>query len=249
MEPPVFFAPPDSFRDEIIELSKMENHHAGTVLRLRRGDIVLVVDGLGNACRGEIQRAGRSKSFQVRVHTRLRNYGEATVRLTLAAGLSTGSKLDTIVQKATELGIKRFVPILSEKSRVKLDDPKRAASRLRRLEKVALAAVKQSRRSYRPDVSNPVSLEQFLKETDRTDVNLVFHPTNEGRPLDECIADTQTPRVTLLVGPEAGFTPEEVSAAGEAGFRVVSLGRRVLRSETAAPVACALVMALLGELR
>lgn len=210
---------------------------------------MLVVDGLGNACRGEIARAGRSKSFQVRVHARLRNYGEPTVRLTLAAGMSAGSKLDSIVQKATELGIKRFVPILSEKLRVKLDDPKRAASRLRRLEKVALAAMKQCRRSYRPEVSSPVPVGQFLKETDRSDLNLVFHSTDMGRPLEECLVDTRAPRVTLLVGPEAGFTPEEVAAAGEAGFKVVSLGRRVLRSETAAPVACALVMALLGELR
>jgi len=249
MEPPVFYAPPDSFGGESIELSKVESHHAGTVMRLKRGDLVIVVDGLGNACRGEIGQAGTRGNFTVRVHARLRNFGEPTVRLTLAAGLSAGSKIDTIVQKATELGIKRFVPILSEKSRVKLDDPKRAATKLRRLEKVGLAAIKQCRRSYRPELAAPMTLQQFLKETDHSDVNLIFHPTDQCRPLEVCLESDHAARVTLLVGPEAGFSPSEVAAATEAGYRLVSLGRRVLRSETAAPTACALVMALLGELR
>jgi 16S rRNA (uracil1498-N3)-methyltransferase len=163
--------------------------------------------------------------------------------------LSAGYKIDSIVQKGTELGVKRFVPILSEKSRVKLDDPRRAPARVRRLEKVALAAIKQCRRAYRPDLAAPVTLGQFLEEADPADVNLIFHPAVESRPLESCLSQNSAGRVTILVGPEAGFSSEEVRLATDAGFQLISLGRRVLRSETAAPVACALVMALLGELR
>ena len=248
MDASVFYAPPEALDGEQIELPKAESHHAVAVMRLKRGAIVIVVDGLGQAYRGEIDRIGRGKSVRVLVHAHLRNFGEPIVRVTLAAGLSVGSKLDTIVQKATELGIKRFVPILSERSRVKLEDTKRAASKIRRLEKVALAAIKQCRRSYRPEITDPISLESFVRETDSSAANLIFHPSDSATPLSTCLPDENISRVTLLVGPEAGFSEEEMATAVAAGYRHVSLGRRVLRSETAAPVVCALMMAHLGEL-
>lgn len=248
MDAPIFHAPPESLDADQIELSKAESHHAHAVMRLKCGAMVIVVDGLGKACRGEIDRIGRGKNVRVRVHARLRNFGEPIVRVTLAAGISVGSKLDMIVQKATELGIKRFVPILSERSRVKLDDPKRAASKMRRLEKVALAAIKQCRRSYRPEIAEPISLNSFLDATEPSDAHLLFHPSDSAETLQRCLPDETISRVTLLVGPEAGFSEIEVAAAVAAGYHHVSLGGRVLRSETAAPVACALVMAQLGEL-
>lgn len=248
MEAPVFFAPPEAVDGDRIELPKLESHHALAVMRLKRGDIVLVVDGLGRAYRGEITQIGRNKNVRVLVHSQNRNFGEPVVRVTLAAGLSVGSKLDTIVQKATELGIKRFVPILSQRSRVKLEDAKRAASKVRRLEKVALAAIKQCRRSYRPEIAAPISFENFVRETDPGSSNLIFHPSDSSNSVAQSLPDENISRVTLLVGPEAGFSDEEVSAALSAGFSHVSLGSRVLRAETAAPVACALVMAHLGEL-
>lgn len=249
MDAPIFYAPPNAVDGDHIELEKAESHHAVAVMRMKQGDRVLVVDGLGQACRGEISQIGRGKNVRVLVHARLRNFGEPIVRMTLAAALSVGSKQDTIVQKATELGIKRFVPILSERSRVKLEDPKRAASKIRRLEKVALAATKQCRRSYRPEIADPISFESFLDESEPSDTHLLFHPSDAAESLQKCLPDENVSRVTLLVGPEAGFSDDEVAAAVAAGYRLVSLGDRVLRSETAAPAACALVMAHLGELR
>lgn len=248
MDVPVFYAPPEAIDGDQIELPKAESHHAVAVMRLKRGDMILVVDGLGYAYRGEVTQIGRGKSVRVLVHSRNRNFGEPVVRVTLAAGLSVGAKQDMIVQKATELGIKRFVPILSHQSRVKLEDPKRAASKMRRLEKVALAAIKQSRRSYRPEIAVPISFESFVKETDPAASNLIFHPSGTSISVAQGLPDKSVSRVTLLVGPEAGFSEEEVAAAVAAGYCQVSLGPRVLRSETAAPVACALVMAHLGEL-
>lgn len=249
MDAPIFYAPPEAIDGDHIELPKAESHHAVAVMRLKRADMVIVVDGLGQACRGEIDRIGRGKNVGVLVHARLRNFGEPIVRVTLAAGLSVGSKLDTIVQKATELGIKRFVPILSERSRVKLEDTKRAASKIKRLEKVAMAATKQCRRSYRPEIADPISYQSFVNEMDPAAANLIFHPSDSAASLGACLPDENVSRVTLLVGPEAGFSEEEVASAVAAGYHLVSMGRRVLRSETAAPVACALAMAHLGELR
>jgi 16S rRNA (uracil1498-N3)-methyltransferase len=248
MEPPIFYAPPIGPDDDIIRLPKEESHHLANVMRLKPSAIVVVVDGLGMACKGEVVEVGKSTST-VRVHSRQRNYGEPAVRLILAAGLSAGSKFDSVVQKGTELGVKRFVPVITEKSRVNIEDPKRARSRVVRLEKVALAAMKQCRRSYRPDIASPSSMREFLKETDHEAVNLMFHPTPKAKALEDIPLGPEVKRVTLLVGPEAGFSESEVEQAVEAGYQPVSLGSRVLRTETAGPVVCALVMQALGEFR
>lgn len=249
MELPIFYCPPERRRDDTIELPANESHHAVSVMRLSQGDRVLVVDGVGAAYRGEVARIVGRKKVEVRLHLEIRNFGEPAVVLTLAAGLSVGSKFDTVVQEGTELGVKRFVPIISERSKVKLDDPKKASAKTRRLERVALAAIKQCRRSYRPDISLPVSFAEYMKQADSEDPKLIFQPGDRVPSLEQIPIDAQTKRITVLVGPESGFTPDEVDLAGKAGFVLVSLGPRILRTETAGPVACALVMNMLGELR
>ncbi len=247
MEPPIFYAPPDSLTQELIELPREESHHALHVLRLKPASIVMVVDGLGNACRGEIVTASR-ESVKVRVHNRRRDFGEPVVRLTLAAGLSTSSKFDDTVARGTELGVKRFVPIITEKSKIKLEDPSRARAKVTRLEKVALAAMKQCRRSYRPEISVPQRLPEFLREVDSESLNLIFSPTKDSVPFNRIELRDTIKRVSILVGPEAGFSDDEVAQAVQSGFTQVSLGSRILRTETAGPVTCALVMHRLGEL-
>jgi 16S rRNA (uracil1498-N3)-methyltransferase len=249
VEPPIFYAPPEYRRDKVIQLPDTESHHAITVMRLSRGASVIVVDGLGTAYRGEIADIAGRKKVEVRIDAEIGNYGEPTVVLTLAAGLSAGYKLDSIIEKGTELGVKRFVPVITEKSKVRLDDSRRAAARTRRLERVALAAIKQCRRSYRPDISLPIGLVEFLRQVDAESVKLIFHPGDASESLENVPLTSQVKRVTLLVGPESGFTSEEVRSANQAGFITVSLGPRALRTETAGPVACALIMNMLGELR
>ncbi len=248
MQPPIFFAPSENRQGDLIVLPADEARHASRVLRLSAGAIVIVIDGLGGACRAEIT-STTSRKTSVHVHSELRDFGEATVRLTLAAGLSAGSKFDSVVQRGTELGVKRFVPLITEKSKIKMDDPRRARSRVTRLGKVALAAIKQCRRSYLPEIAVPTSLGGFLSEFDAGDRGLIFHPSGKARAVADLPLDAGLKRVTLLVGPESGFSDEEVESAVEAGFTPVSLGDRVLRTETAGPVAVALLMDRLGELR
>jgi 16S rRNA (uracil1498-N3)-methyltransferase len=250
MEPPIFYAPPSARKDNVITLDAVESHHAVNVMRLGPPAQVVVVDGLGAAFRGEILSVRPKTKVTIGVHSEVRNFGEPAVRLTLAAGLSANYKFDTVIQKGTELGVKRFVPILSEKSKVKVDDPRRAATKQRRLEKVALAAIKQCRRAYRPDISLPTALGDYLREIDSESINLLFHPSKTGASLERVLPEGRpVKRVCLLVGPESGFSDDELDMAVRAGFSCVSLGERILRTETAGPVACAVVMHLLGELR
>ncbi len=249
VEPPVFYVDPESHNDGLLTLPKTESLHAIKVMRMKRGDLLIAVDGLGNGYRGEILKITRDRLVEVRVHSQTRNLGEPGVIMTLAAGLSTGHKFDAIVEKGTELGVKRFVPLITGKSKVVVDDPKRARTKVSRYEKVALAAMKQCRRSYRPEITNPTRFVDYLKEIDSDAVSLIFHPSAQSRPLEEAGLSAATKRINVIVGAEPGFSPEEIHLALEKGVRAISLGRRILRAETAGPIACALVMNALGELR
>lgn len=246
MQPPLFYAPPEKREGDCISLSKEESHHAAKVLRLKRGTLVIVVDGLGSAFRGELLSASPTKA-QVKIIGEIRNFGEPMVRLTLAAGLSSGHKFSTTVEKATEIGVKRVVPLICEKSRVKIEDSSKSASKVKRLERVALAAIKQCRRAYRPEIRIPCKLEKFVSEVDRLDLNLIFTPDGKRESWDKICGGSITPRATVMVGPEAGFSSEEIELAIAAGFKPISLGDRILRTETAGPLVAGLVMQALGE--
>jgi 16S rRNA (uracil1498-N3)-methyltransferase len=246
--PPVFYAPPECREGEIINLPALEAKHAARVLRLKRGAIIVIVDGLGNACRAELT-AVSIKAVTARAHSEIREMGEPSVRLTLAAGLSTGMKFDSVVQRGTELGVSRFIPLLTEKSLVAIEDSVRARTKLSRWRNVSIAAMKQCRRSRIPDVSAPTPFRKFLQQFDRADTGIIFHPGQNAVSSDSLMPAKGLKRITLAVGPESGFDDEEVAAAVQAGFVCVSLGQRILRTETAGPVAVALVIAKLGEFR
>jgi 16S rRNA (uracil1498-N3)-methyltransferase len=248
MDLPVFYAPPESIVGDVITLSATESRHAVKALRLRRGDLVMVIDGLGRAYRGELTMGESAGRRQVTIVQTLRGFGEPLVKLTLAAGLSTASKFDTVVQKGTELGVSRFIPLLTEKSRIRIEDSKKAASKQKRLERVALSAAKQSRRSLCPAITLPTTFDSLLEQIDKDDLKLIFHRDAPGASSVGKLVSSDTRRVTALVGPESGFSADEVTRAVAAGFHPISLGPRVLRTETAGPAVCALIMSALGEL-
>lgn len=244
MHLPIFYVPSNKISSDTIELSADESRHVTTVLRLKRNDPVIVVDGNGMAYRGELVTDNNSKHASVRVTDTMRNSGEPMVRLTLAAGLSTGFKFDQVIQQGTEVGVSRFVPLKTEKSYIKSAD---LSNKLNRFEKVAIAAMKQSRRSYLPDVAEIRSLPEYLKESMDEPLKLLFHPDVEAGISLESIKNPAVQRAAILIGPESGFSVNEVASAINAGFKPISLGSRILRTETAGPICAALVLQALGE--
>lgn len=246
MLPPVFYLPTESMLEGIVALPAEEGRHALSVLRLGRNDLILAVDGDGIAYRGEILDTKKPSKVTFRITSTVRNLGEPSVRLTLAAGLSTGFKFDQVIQQGTEVGISRFVPLKTEKSQIKSSD---LTTKLRRFEKVAVAAMKQSRRSFLPAIAGIRTLPEFLRESADEPLKLLFHPTEGTGYSFEQIAKESVQRAAILVGPESGFSENEVELALKAGFKPVSLGERVLRTETAGPVCAALVLLALGEFK
>ncbi|MEE8405228.1 MAG: RsmE family RNA methyltransferase [candidate division Zixibacteria bacterium] len=248
MATPLFFAPPGAVQGESIILPKTEAHHARTVLRLKKNSQVIVVDGLGRAFRGTIAIMSSRKDTIVEIQNEIRGFGEPFANVTLAAGLSEGFKFDEVVQKCTELGIKNFVPLVTEKSKIKMTAAAKFDNKLKRLKRVALGAMKQSRRSFCPQILPIMKYSDFLNSEDEDSCKIIFHPVKQRRKTDPGILLKNCKKVTILIGPESGFSDAEVESALEKEFSPISLGERILRTENAGPVTCALVMYWLGEL-
>ena len=242
MNEPVFYVLPDNAGEQHLILDKVESHHAVTVMRLTPGAIVVAVDGNSTAYRGEITVAKKNKPVEIKVHAVVRNYGEPDTILTLAAGISTSSKFETVIEKGTELGVKRFVPLICEKGKVKLDDPKRIKTKIARYRKIALAAMKQCRRSFTPEITHPTSFQEFMNSVDPESNNFIFHPSQKSLPVKNISFDKPSKRVLILVGPESGFSETEIELAEKNHLIPISLGKRILRTETAGPVISALIM-------
>lgn len=238
----IFYAPPENFTAGFVELTGDEHRHLTRVLHHKIGDRITVVDGAGNAAvAGEIVFSDRAVT-RIKTHTITKNIGEPAVHLTLAQAVPKGARFDWVVEKATEIGVSAFIPLLSEHSEVRPGSGK--TERWRRL---ALAAMKQSCRSVWPKVSEPTPFFELWQTIKNFDLAILAHPT-ENDILKDLASQVMPQKVLLMVGPEGGFTEEEIEFAQKSGCKLLSLGPRRLRSETAGLVVATKVLAAFGQL-
>ncbi len=219
-----------------------EAKHAAKVLRLKPGDEVCAMDGAGRRWRAEMAGEGR-----VRLLEEL-SANECAARITVYEGLPKADKLDFIAQKLTELGAARLVPVKMERCVVKLDG-KDGAKRRERLQKIAREAAKQCRRGLPMDVSEPMDWRAVLTAMAAHDALLIPWEDARGTRLKDVFAELPAAKdIGIVIGPEGGMSPDEVDAMLQIGGRTVTLGPRILRTETAAVVSAALAMQLWGDL-
>lgn len=227
-----------------LELEPAPSRHLLTVLRLKPGAALLLFDGSGNEFEAQLEsHNGRSARVQIGVVHRARS--ESPLRVTLAQGISRGERMDFTLQKAVELGIAKIMPLLTERSVVRLDAGQ-AARKQAHWQQVVIGACEQSGRVRVPKVHAPLSLREFMAKHPLSGLGLLLDP-------DAALSIKNLPapernQVVLLVGPEGGLSEAETAAAQRAGFTAVSLGPRVLRTETAALVALSLLQARWGDL-
>jgi 16S rRNA (uracil1498-N3)-methyltransferase len=221
-----------------------EHYHLSRVLRAKPGRRVWLVDERGVSYLAEVEDIGRSWT-RLRLIETPKSPARAGVEIILAQSVLKSKKMDLIVQKATELGMRLFMPVLAERSVVRVRE-REARLKVDRWRKIAREAAKQSRCSYIPGVLPPIPLRDFL--AGRGEQKKLILCEGQGKPLTDIIADRpasysveEVPEVLLLVGPEGGWTASEVKAAREKGFEEVTLGRRILRSETAVLAALAVI--------
>ncbi|MDR1765979.1 MAG: 16S rRNA (uracil(1498)-N(3))-methyltransferase [Lachnospiraceae bacterium] len=237
----------DSIGAGTVHITGPDVNHIAHVLRMKAGERLCVVgsDGAGALC--EIVSIGKDEVRLSPVEP-MAQETELPARITLFQGLPKGDKLEWIVEKAVELGVCEVVPVQCARSVAKWVDPGKLGQKLRRYNQIALSAAKQCGRALVPVVRPPMTWKEALGYAQSQQMDLCLIPyENEGdmdatkRALDQVDRDGRM-HIGVFIGPEGGFAPEEVQGALDAGMRTISLGRRILRTETAAVAALAILM-------
>jgi 16S rRNA (uracil1498-N3)-methyltransferase len=219
-------------------------NHITRVLRLRAGDAITLFNGNGAEFAASIGEF-RKDSVLVEVQEERAADRESPLSITLAQGISRGERMDWIIQKATELGAARIVPLAAERSVVRLDS-KQAEKKVQHWRGIAIAACEQCGRNRVPAVTLPTDLFEFVGSASSSDaLRLLLSPAS-AVSMDEVSADAA--RITVLIGPEGGLTETEQEVAMRSGFRAVRMGPRVLRTETAAVAALTILQHRFGDL-
>lgn len=233
-----FFAPPSSLFDSRIVLDAEESHHLARVLRLVPGATVFAFDGNGAEYECEVARVHKDAA-ELQVIAQLSNEVESPLALTLGQALIKGDKFDWVVQKATELGVTRVVPLVTEHSEFRKAEGREL--RLQRWRRVALEATKQCGRRKLIELAEVATFAQFCAA--ETGVKLIFSERGGSKLAEVPHANS----VTLAIGPEGGWSEGELALAKTHGFLPIHLGNRILRTETAAVAAVSLAQYLFGD--
>ncbi len=238
-----FFVDPGQLAADRVPLSGEVLHHLAKVLRMRPGDELELLDGAGQICRCRVLALGRHQG-EAQILAR-RRVTERPFPVQLLQALPKGDKFDLVLQKGTELGITRFVPVLAGRS-VPQPGPSREENRLLRWRKIVREAARQCRRPLIPEVAPLVPLASALAAVGDSLRLLLWE--EESRPLADLLGTLRPSAVTILVGPEGGFSVAEVELAVAAGFVPVKVGPRILRSETAGFAVAAILQYVFGDL-
>jgi 16S rRNA (uracil1498-N3)-methyltransferase len=245
-----FFAPPEALENEIISLSIEEGRHLRDVLRLKNGDEASVFDGQGKEYSCVIIETGTSKiAPRLEVLEKVSPPApESPLDLALAIALLKGEKLDMVVQKATELGVNRIIPIATALSDVRIPSGSDLTRRVIRWQRLALEACKQSGRARVPEIEQPIDF-VTLVETEKSKSTRVMFAERMGLGLDEALVVDKIESLTAVVGPEGGWNDDEIEMAKAAGWKVITLGGRIMRAETAAIAISVLLQNRFGDLK
>ncbi len=235
-----FFAPPDQINDSLITLDADESHHLSRVLRLSSGATIFAFDGLGNEYQCEVTEVAK-KSVSLAIIEPVSDPVESPLNLTLGQAILQNDKFDLIVQKATELGVTRIVPLVTEFCEFR----KIAGNeqRLLRWKKIALEATKQCGRRILTEIAEPQTLIDFC-QLQQSSLRLIFSEQGGGK----LRSLTEANSISVVVGPKGGWSQAELSIATENDFTAIYLGNRILKAETAAITATALLQLQFGDL-
>ena len=241
------YSPHKLVAETTIELAGTAARHVAQVLRMVTGDHLVLFDGSGNEFQGSIQSASKNR-VTVALGNAQQPATESSLNITLWHGLCRSSRMDSVVQKATELGVTAIQPVLTDHGTVRLD-AKRGAKKTSHWRNVAISACEQSGRVLIPGIEEPRMLADCLdrfRTNQSTSVKAIMCDPDGKSGIGQHLNPGKD--IVLLTGPEGGFSQAEKIAAAGAGFSLVSLGPRVLRTETAPVTAISLLQHLAGDL-
>lgn len=242
---PRFFCPVPLAEGIEVVLPRELAHHAGQVLRLREGNELVLFNGEGGEFHGSLQGEGRELRVSLKRYDAIDRV--APLDITLVQALAVADKMDWIVQKAAELGVRRVQPVAAERSVLKLVGD-REAKRLAHWRQVAVSAAEQCGCNRPLQVHEPQSLARWLEQAGESRVCWILHP-EEGEHGGTRLSSLPRPDgpISLLIGPEGGWSPAELQLALRARCKPVAMGPRILRTETAGIAVVAAMLALWGD--
>lgn len=242
-----FYVDKCNIDDGRIRINGQDVNHIKNVLRMREGEKIIVCDGEGTEYTAAIS-SMYSDEITADIISCEKSGAESNTRIYLFQGLPKKDKMELIIQKAIELGVYEIIPVMTKRVIVKLEDKKREEKKLERWRTIAESAAKQSGRGIIPHVSEVVSFKDAVKRAGELDVSVIPYEKADGGAdgmsrTREIIRGMRGGKsVGVFIGPEGGFEEDEIELAGEAGISAISLGKRILRTETAGIMITAVIM-------
>ncbi len=227
-----YFVKPEQMSNHTVAIEGDDVAHITRVMRMRKGDQIICSNGQGRDVLAEIDSV-QGQMVLAKILEELPADRELPVHVTIAQSLPKGEKMDWIVQKSTELGARCIIPFISARTVVQWDASK-ISKRLHRWRRIAKEAAEQSQRSILPIIETPVDWSQLIAKSREMNLVMIAYEGEGTTPLNKVLPACQPGgNILLVIGPEGGFEPEEVEIAMASGMKAVSLGRRILRTETA----------------
>jgi 16S rRNA (uracil1498-N3)-methyltransferase len=226
-----------------VQLDEEATHHVARVLRGKVGDVLTLFNGEGGEFECAITRIDK-KNVTVDVKKFSSHEAESSLELYLAQGISRGEKMDHTIQKAVELGVKKIIPLFTERCNVKLDED-RKEKRFQHWRSIVIGACEQCGRNRVPEIFEPKNFSAWCKSVE-ADWKFVLAPSAEKKLSEYSIQ--KNARVVLLIGPEGGLSEKEIAEAFSKGFLPLSLGPRILRTETAGVAAVTALQSMAGDM-
>lgn len=233
-----FFVSPNQIEGQFITIIGENAKHIRTVLRCKAGDSVIVCDGQGTDYHCVITEC--LQTIQLEVKDKQKSIGEPSLSITLYQGIPKGEKMEWIIQKCVELGVTKIVPVMTERVIVKLE--KKEEKKIARWQKIAEAAAKQSERGVIPPIGSVMPYKEAIQEAAQLDGAIIPYEKEEGTTLKDIVKNIRGKRIGVFIGPEGGFTEEEIQFAEKNGIVSITLGKRILRTETAGMTAAAILL-------
>lgn len=242
-----FFISCSDIVNNTIRITGEDVGHIKKVLRLKCGDNLIVCDGQGMDYNVRIDRIEENSVYALIIDS-FKSFTEPPIGITLLQGMPKSDKMDYIIQKCVELGVNRIVPVLTERTVVKIDNNKDAQKKAERWNKISKEASKQCNRGIIPKVEIPVSFIESLDILKNSDLALIPYEKETINSLRYILSDRKNVNnICVMIGPEGGFTEKEVDLAVNVGATSVTLGPRILRTETAGLAVLSIIMYELGD--
>lgn len=227
-----FYVRPEDIKGDEILVSKEEAHHIVNVMRMSAGDKINAFDGTGNEYIGKISNITNS-GLKIKIEKINSIKKESDVSIRLVQALPKRAKMDYIVEKTTELGVDEIIPLVTERTIVRLTKD-RELHKGKHWQEVAISASKQCGRLDIPKVHSLIEFNDFIKEIQNYDITLMACLDERAKPLKEIVSNFKGKSIAVMIGPEGDFTPGEIDAALSQGAKLASLGHLVMRVDTAA---------------